>query len=135
MANNQNLIPFTSDQSREEAKKNGAKGGIKSGEVKRQRKAMKEQMEMLLALPFNLKDDNGNDLVEKLSVLGINKEDIDNQMAMIISLWQTAIGDSNQKIQAVKEIREIVQDNQTVNNENRIQIVNDLPEDDDDGTG
>ena len=38
MANEQNLIPFTSNQSREEAKKNGAKGGKKSGEVRRKRK-------------------------------------------------------------------------------------------------
>lgn len=132
MANEQNLIPFTSEQSREEAKKNGAKGGIKSGEVRRQRKAMKEQMDMLLSLPFNLKDNNGNDISEMLTTLGIEKEEIDNQMAMIISLWKTAMGDSNQKIQAVKEIREIVQDTQTVNKENRVQIVNDLPEDDED---
>lgn len=132
MANEQNLIPFTSEQSREEAKKNGAKGGVKSGEVRRQRKAMKEQMEMLLSLPFNLKDNNGNDISEMLTELGIDKENIDNQMAMVISLWKTAIGDSNQKIQAVREIREIVQDSQTINKENRVQIVNDLPEDDED---
>jgi len=132
MANEQNLIPFTSEQSREEAKKNGAKGGVKSGEVRRQRKAMKEQMEMLLSLPFNVKDNAGNDIAEMLTGLGIEKDDIDNQMAMIISLWRTAIGDSTQKIQAVREIREIVQDSQTVNKENRVQIVNDLPEDDED---
>ena len=132
MANEQNLIPFTSNQSREEAKKNGAKGGQKSGEVRRQRKAMKEQMEMLLALPFNLKDNNGNDVIETLTQLGVDKDKIDNQMALIISLWKTAIGDSNQKIQAIKEIREIVQDNQIVNKEERVQIVNDLPEDDED---
>ena len=132
MANEQNLIPFTSEQSREEAKKNGAKGGKKSGEVRRQRKAMKEQMEMLLSLPFNLKDNNGNDISEMLSALGIEKDNIDNQMAMIISLWKTAIGDSTQKIQAVREIRDIVQDSQTINKDNRVQIVNDLPEDDED---
>ena len=62
MANEQNLIPFTSNQSREEAKKNGAKGGRKSGEVRRKRKAMKEQAELLLSLPFKLTDRNGNEL-------------------------------------------------------------------------
>lgn len=118
MANEQNLIPFTSNQSREEAKKNGQKGGRKSGEVRRQRKAMKEQMEMLLSLPFNLKDNNGNDVADMLSQLGIEKENIDNQMAMIISLWKTAIGNSNQKIQAVREIREIVQETEKTTNNN-----------------
>lgn len=132
MANEQNLIPFTSNQSREEAKKNGHKGGQKSGEVRRQRKAMKEQMEMLLALPFNLKDNNGNDVADMLSQLGIPKGKIDNQMAMIISLWKTAIGNSPQKITAVQEIRKIVQDEQTTNNQDRIQIINDLPNEEDD---
>ncbi len=135
MANEQNLIPFTSNQSREEAKKNGSKGGKKSGEVRRQRKAMKEQMEMLLSLPFNLKDNNGNDVAEMLTELGIPKESIDNQMAMIISLWKTAIGNGNQKIQAVQEIRKIVQDEQTSNDNDRIEIINDLPDGDDNETG
>lgn len=133
MANEQNLIPIeivNSRRTREEHKEDSRKGGQKSGEVRRQRKAMKEQMEMLLSLPFNLKDNNGNDISEMLSTLGIEKENIDNQMAMIISLWKTAIGNSNQKIQAVREIREIVQDSQTVSKEDRVQIVNDLPEDD-----
>ena len=133
MANEQNLMPIeqvNSRRTREEHSEDSKKGGQKSGKVRRQRKAMKEQMEMLLSLPFNLKDNNGNDISEMLSTLGIEKENIDNQMAMIISLWKTAIGNSNQKIQAVREIREIVQDSQTVSKEDRVQIVNDLPEDD-----
>ena len=135
MANEQNLMPIeqvNSRRTREEHSEDSKKGGQKSGEVRRQRKAMKEQMEMLLSLPFNLKDNNGQDVVETLAQLGIEKDKIDNQMAMIISLWKTAIGDSNQKIQAVREIREIVQDEQTSNNNNRIEIINDLPEDDED---
>lgn len=48
MANEQNLIPFDSNQSREEAKKNGRKGGIASGEARRARKTMKEMLDYLL---------------------------------------------------------------------------------------
>lgn len=40
MANEKNLKPFTSNQSREEAVKNGQKGGIASGESKRERKTI-----------------------------------------------------------------------------------------------
>ena len=69
MANEQNLIPFTSNQSREEAKKNGSKGGKKSGEVRRQRKAMKEQMEMLLTLPVKNREQHGF-----IASLGINEK-------------------------------------------------------------
>ena len=42
MANEQNLKPFTSEQSREEAVKNGRKGGIRSGEAKRERRLLKD---------------------------------------------------------------------------------------------
>ena len=48
MANEQNLIPFTSDQSREEAKKNGRKGGIASGEKKRADKQLKTIATLIL---------------------------------------------------------------------------------------
>ena len=130
MANEENLIPFTSDQSREEAKKNGRKGGIKSGEVRRQRKAMKEQMDLLLSLPFNVTDRNGNAIVDSLEFLGIDKEEIDNQMAMNIALWKTAINsNSSQQINAIKEIRDIVKDEQSSGDDDKVQIINHLPKD------
>ena len=49
MANKEdNLIPFTSEQSREQAKINGRKGGIASGEAKRARKSMRDMLDYLL---------------------------------------------------------------------------------------
>ena len=53
MANEQNLRPFTSDQSREEAVKNGRKGGKRSGELKRKRKTLREELLALLAEKYN----------------------------------------------------------------------------------
>ena len=47
--NKQNLKPFTSEQSREKAVENGRKGGIKSGEAKRERKLIREMFEERLA--------------------------------------------------------------------------------------
>lgn len=47
-ANPQNLVSFTSDQDREAAARNGRKGGIASGEAKRRRKSLREQLEILL---------------------------------------------------------------------------------------
>ena len=47
MANEQNLVPFTSDQNREEAAKNGRKGGKASGASKRQKKALREIAEAI----------------------------------------------------------------------------------------
>lgn len=129
MANEQNLIPWnkrTESEQREYAKK----GGVKSGEVRRQRKAMKEQMSMLLALPFNLKDSQGNEVKTMLASLGFDEDEIDNQMAMIISLWKTACTPGNRnQVTAFQEIRKVVQDDQTVNDDDKVQIINDLPPD------
>ncbi len=138
MANEKNLMPIelvNARKTREERRESASKAGKASAEKKRQRKAMKEQMEMLLSLPFNIKDRNGNDVSNILAELGIEKDKIDNQMAMIISLWKTATNsNSSQQIQAVREIREIVQDEKSASSNSRIQIINDLPEDDEDGT-
>lgn len=43
-----NLKPLDSNQSREEAKKNGRKGGIASGKAKRQKKLLKDCLDELL---------------------------------------------------------------------------------------
>ena len=59
MANERNLIPIeqvNSRRTREEHSEDSAKGGRKSGEVRRKRKAMKEQMALLLALPAKYED-------------------------------------------------------------------------------
>ena len=48
MANEKNLVPFTSKQSHEEAVKNGRKGGIASGEAKRNRKMLRDCIDYLL---------------------------------------------------------------------------------------
>lgn len=120
MANEKNLIPFTSNQSREEAEKNGKKGGQKSGEVRRKRKAMKEQMEMLLTLPFKQKKQ-----LKFIKDLGVENEEIDNQMALIVAMYGKALkGD----VQAFNIIKEITEETKTIENNNRIEIINDLPE-------
>ena len=135
MANEQNLMPIqevNSRRTREQHSRDSAKGGRRSGEVRRQRKAMKEQMERLLAMPFNLEDQYGNRAATALAEsIGIDEEEIDNQMAMMISLWKTAMGNSNLKVQAVREIREMVKDEETKDDSRRVQIINDLPRDED----
>lgn len=48
MGNEQNLKPFTSDQSREEAVANGRKGGVASGEARRRKRDLRLALELLL---------------------------------------------------------------------------------------
>lgn len=90
MANEENLIPFTSEQNREEAKKNGHKGGIASGASRRRKKSLKEAADLFLSLPVaDRKEWN------KISKQGVDPDDIDNQMAIIVGLTlKAAKGDS-----------------------------------------
>lgn len=123
MANKQNLIPIeeiNSRRTREEHRRDSQKGGQKSGEVRRKRKEMKEQMEMLLALPFKSKKE-----FNFMKELGIEDDEIDNQMALMVAMYGKALkGD----IQAFNTIREVVQDEKTIKDDDRVQIINDLPD-------
>lgn len=138
MANEQNLIPIeevNSRRTREEHSKDSQRGGQKSGEVRRQRKAMKEQAELLLSLPFNLTDKKGNELKEVLKKLGIDEDNIDNQMAMIVALWKTALGNGRNQVTAVQELRDIIGDKaEKEATVQRIEIINDLPSEDENAT-
>lgn len=79
--NEHNLTPFTSAQSREEAVKNGAKGGVKSGEARRRKAAMKTTMRQLLSLPV-LDADTWN----ALAALGVEPDQMDNQTALLAAV-------------------------------------------------
>lgn len=76
-----NLIPVT-ERSKDEAREISRKGGIASGKARRKKKLMREQMELLLSLPLK------NEKVQKkLTEMGIYKKDMDNQMALIASMF------------------------------------------------
>ena len=74
MAKEDNLIPFTSEQSREEAKINGRKGGIASGEARREKATMKKTLEMLLD-----EKNNKGKTYRDLTTLGLIKGAIDGK--------------------------------------------------------
>ena len=89
MANEQNLIPFTSDQSQEEAKKNGSKGGIASGKKRREKKAMKDTLETLLSMP--LKSESIDDLEEIQSLAALKGANITVQEAIMLAQIKKAV--------------------------------------------
>lgn len=107
MPNEHNLIPYTSEQSREEAARNGSKGGKKSGESRRRKKTMKQVMDYLLSLPANTRAD-----YEFLVEQGIDLSDLDEDFVNNMLVVNTALmarakaGD----VSAVKELRNIIQE-------------------------
>ena len=84
--NEGNLIPFTSEQSREEAEKNGRKGGIKSGETRRRKSAMRTTMKQLLSLPVQ-----DTETWNALAAMGVEPEQMDNQTALLASVLAKGI--------------------------------------------
>lgn len=85
MPNEKNLIPFD-ERTEEEQREIRASGGRASGESRRRKKSLREAAELYLSLPVaNRRAWN------KISAEGVDPDDIDNQMAMIIGLTQKAI--------------------------------------------
>ena len=84
MPNEKNLIPMD-QRSQSEARDLGQKGGIASGVSRRRKRSLKEAADLYLSLP--VKDKR---MLNKIIRKGVNPEDIDNQMAMIIGLTVAA---------------------------------------------
>lgn len=105
MANEKNLVPFTSEQSREEAVINGRKGGVASGQAKRRRKLLKDSMNALLELPVSSTKEY-NVLIK----MGIDIEDIDNSQLIVLALFNRA---KSGDVAAIKELRNLIGEDNT----------------------
>lgn len=97
MANIQNLIP-NSERTPSERRANAKKAGIASGEARRQKKTLKEQMELLLSLP--VKDESTKGFIESL---GIDPESIDNATAIILSMYQEALKGNTKAFELIRD--------------------------------
>lgn len=95
MTNEKNLKPV---RTKEEARIRGAAGGRASGEARRRRKTLKENMDLLLSLNVSNPKDKA-----KLVKMGIDAKDIDNAMLLTSALFLKA---KNGDVAAAKEIRE-----------------------------
>ena len=84
MPNEKNLIPF--DQRTEEEQRDiRSAGGKASGVSRRRKRSLKEAADLYLSLPVS-----DRKMWNKISRRGVDPEDIDNQMAMIIGLTMAA---------------------------------------------
>lgn len=109
MANEQNLIPFTSDQNREEAKKNGQKGGIASGEARRKKKTLKEIGDMIGSL--EIKDAKVRELLAKA---GIEEEDMVRDAGMMFTLAIKAGKGDTRSAELIAKIRGQLKEQQSI---------------------
>lgn len=101
MANEQNLIPFTSEQNREEAAKNGRKGGIASGEARRRKKTMRETIEAILDMQVG--KGKSADIETIKTFAGLKGKNITVQEAMIIAQAQKALKGDLAALQFIRD--------------------------------
>ena len=83
--NEQNLKPFTSDQDREEAAKNGKKGGVASGVARRRKATLKKTLEQLMAM------EPSADAREAVESAGIDLEEMTNFSVIAVSAMTKAM--------------------------------------------
>lgn len=78
-----NLKPV---RTHEEAVERGRKGGIASGEARERKKNMKEATRLLLRMPVVYRS-----VKDGMKQLGIDSEEMTNQMAIIVSMYKEAM--------------------------------------------
>ena len=73
----------------EQRRENGRKGGIASGEAKRKKRAMRETLDVLLAMP--MKSGKFADIESIKNFAALKGKNINVQEAMVISMLQRAM--------------------------------------------
>lgn len=95
--NEKNLIPF-SERSVSEARESGSKGGKASAESRRRKKDMKQKMKALLELPAAVNDK------EQLEALGVDPDDMDNEMVLVMAMFLNAAQGDTKAFDRVMQI-------------------------------
>ena len=101
MANVENLRPSEYKLSLEEAKR----GGIASGEARRQKKSLREKAKLLMSLSIQ----DQKELL-KAQELGLEKEDIDIEMMILIHMLNIIKKENFNSVGAFNSIKELVED-------------------------
>lgn len=101
MANKKNLKPFTSEQSHEEAVKNGRKGGIESGKSRRRTKEMRERLDILLSVP--LTGGESADIEKIKNFDGIEEKNVTVEDAVLIAATKKALSGDVQAIAFLRD--------------------------------
>lgn len=85
-----------------------SKGGKASGEARRKRKEMKEQLELLLSLPIASEKTK-----TQFKVLGIPEDNMDNQMQMLVAMFKKVLSGEKGDVQAFIALRDTAGDKPT----------------------
>lgn len=116
VANEKNLIPFD-ERTESEQRDIRSAGGIASGAARRRKRSLREAADIYLSLPVT-----DRRTWNKIARRGVDPDDIDNQMAMIIGLTMAATaGDAR----AAKVIIDLIGEEDS-QGEAGVEIIDDL---------
>lgn len=73
-------------------------GGRASGEARRKKKRMKEQLETLLSLPVQ-----SEKAIYGMECLGIDEEDMNNQMALLVAMFKKGVNGNVHAFNAIRD--------------------------------
>lgn len=114
----EDLIPFN-QRTEEEQKRIAAAGGRASGAARRRKRCLKEAADLFLSLPVS-----DRRRWNKLARKGIDPDDVDNQMEMIVGLQEAAAqGDAR----AAKVLIDLLGEDAKDDSEGGVTIVDDIP--------
>lgn len=99
MANEKNLDPVTT---KSEARKRGRAGGIASAEARREKKKMRETLEIILKMP--MKSGNHDDVAAILNFAAIKGKNISVQEAILIAQVQKAMKGDTRAAEYVRDM-------------------------------
>lgn len=115
MANEQNLKCFTSDQSHEEAVKNGRKGGIASGQAKREKKTIQK----ILSDYLNSEIKDHKSLKKLADSVDVKRKQSVKELVTIVCVMNTLQKGDVDKLQKLCEI---------LGEDNRVEQLEDISE-------
>lgn len=99
MAKHPNLMPPFNERSPDEVRELNRKGGIKSGEVRRRKSAMKDIAQMVLGLKPNITQ--GAKL--QLKQMGIDERDLTTQTVALVKILEKAMKGDVQAMQFIRD--------------------------------
>ena len=91
-----------SERSKEEVREIARRGGIKSGETRRRKKTMKENLELLLTMP--LKQGERADIEKGDNLKEFAKENVTVEQAMLIAQIQKALKGDTQAFEMIRDL-------------------------------
>lgn len=132
MQGNPNPLKKFSDMTPEERSEHGRRGGIKSGETKRRKKAMKDILSVLLDMP--IKPGKAADMEAIKNFAALKGKNITVSEAILIAQLQKALQGNVQSAEFIRDTsgQKPVEDINMSGSLDMVQIIDNIPDEDDD---